>query len=204
MTLAAFLTFAGLMILGAISPGPAVLMSARTGLTEGFHTGVMLAAGIGIGAMFWACMALFGLNIVFSAAPFLLKGLKLLGGGFLLWMGWKLWRAANEPFVNEDARPIPRSAASALWLGIATQLSNPKPAVLMSAIFLGTVPPETPAWQYAALLAVIFCGETSWNTVVARIFSLDRTRIAYIRLKPIIDRIFGSLLVLLGLKLGFV
>lgn len=36
MTLAAFLTFAGLVIFAAISPGPAVLMSARTGLTEGF------------------------------------------------------------------------------------------------------------------------------------------------------------------------
>ena len=72
----------------------------------------------------------------------------------------------------------------------------------MSAVFLGTVPPETPAWQYLALLAVIFVGETLWNTVVARIFSLDRSRNAYIRLKPVIDRIFGGLLALLGLKLA--
>ena len=34
MTLTAFLAFAFLTLLGAISPGPAVLMSARTGLTE--------------------------------------------------------------------------------------------------------------------------------------------------------------------------
>ena len=202
MSLTAFLTFASLMLLGAISPGPAVLMSARTGLSEGFRTGIMLAAGIGIGAMFWACAALFGLNIVFAAAPFLLTALKILGGGFLLWMGWQLWRAAATPFPTRDARPVPRSALSALWLGIATQLANPKPAVLMSVIFLGTVPPDTQAWQYAALLAVIFCGEIGWNGLVARIFSLDRSRIAYIRLKPVIDRIFGSLLALLGLKLA--
>ena len=58
MTLAAFLTFAGLVIFAAISPGPAVLMSARTGLTEGFRTGVMLALGIASGAVIWAMAAM--------------------------------------------------------------------------------------------------------------------------------------------------
>ena len=47
MSLTAFLAFAGLVLFAVVSPGPAVLMSARTGLTEGFRTGVMLAFGIG-------------------------------------------------------------------------------------------------------------------------------------------------------------
>ena len=202
MTLAAFLTFASLMVLGAISPGPAVLMSARTGLTEGFRTGIMLAAGIGLGAVFWACMALFGLNLVFAAAPWLLSALKLLGGAFLVWIGLRLWQGAAQPLSLRDDRPVPRSAASALWLGVATQLANPKPAVLMSAVFLGTVPPATPVWQILALLAVIMAAETIWNALVARVFSLERSRLAYIRLKPAIDRAFGGLLALLGLKLA--
>lgn len=202
MSLAAFLTFAGLMILGAISPGPAVLMSARIGLNEGWRTGVFLATGIGVGAVFWACMALFGLALVFAAAPFLLAALKLAGGGFLLWMGWQLWAGARAPIALPKDQPAPRSALSAFWLGIATQLSNPKPAVLMSAIFLGTVPPQTPAWQYLALFAVIFTAESLWNSLVARIFSLDRTREAYLRAKPLFDRCFGAMLALLGLKLA--
>jgi threonine/homoserine/homoserine lactone efflux protein len=204
VTLAAFLTFASLMLLGAISPGPAVLMSARTGLTEGFRTGAMLAAGIGLGAVFWAAMALFGLGIVFAATPFLLKALKIGGGAFLVWIAWNLIRHAADPFATADARPVPRSPGSALRLGLYTQLSNPKPAVLMSVIFLGTVPQGTPAWQYAALFAVIFCFETSWNVLVARIFSLDRSRQIYIRLKPVIDCCFGLLLGLLGLKLALI
>ena len=54
MSLAAFLAFAGLVLFAVVSPGPAVLMSARTGLTEGFRTGVMLALGIASGAVIWA------------------------------------------------------------------------------------------------------------------------------------------------------
>jgi threonine/homoserine/homoserine lactone efflux protein len=202
MTLAAFLAFAGLTLLGAVSPGPAVLMSARTGLTEGFRTGAMLAVGIGLGAVFWASAAMFGLNVLFEYAPGLLWGLKTIGGGYLVWMGWKLWQSSTTPLDTVDARPVPRSAFSALWLGLATQLANPKPAVLLSAIFLGTIPPGTTGWIYAALLIVLFLNETIWNILVARIFSLDRTRAKYISLKTIIDRTFGGLLALLGLKIA--
>ena len=202
MTLAAFAAFAILTLLGAISPGPAVLMSARTGLTEGFRTGAFLAIGIGAGAVFWATCAMSGLGLLFAWAPSLLIALKLAGGAFLVWVGFNLWREAAKPFVTADARPVPRSALSALRLGLVTQLTNPKPVVLLSAIFLGTVPPEAPLWQRAALLAVLFTFETGWNMIVARIFSLDRTRAAYISLKTIIDRAFGGMLVLLGLKIA--
>ena len=202
MTLAAFLAFAGLSLFAAVSPGPAVLMAARTGLTEGFRTGAMLAAGIGAGAVVWATAAMFGLNIVFAAAPALLWLLKIGGGAYLCWMAWKLWRHAAEPLDTVDARPVPRSALSAFRLGLLTQLANPKPAVVFSAIFLGTVPPGTAIWVYGALLAVVFFNETLWNIAVARIFSLDRTRAGYISLKTVIDRTFGAGLALLGVKIA--
>ncbi len=202
MTLAAFLAFSLLTLLGAISPGPAVLMSARTGLTEGFRTGAFLAAGIGAGAVFWATCAMSGLGLLFAWAPSLLIALKLAGGAYLVWIGVTLWRDAAKPFATTDARPTPRAPLSALRLGLVTQLTNPKPVVLLSAIFLGTVPPGTPLWQRLALLAVLFTFETGWNILVARIFSLDRTRAAYISLKSIIDRAFGGLLILLGAKIA--
>lgn len=202
MTLAAFLAFAGLSLFAAVSPGPAVLMAARTGLTEGFRTGAFLAAGIGVGGVVWASAAMFGLNLVFAAAPALLWALKLLGGGYLLWMAWHLWKDAKTPLDTTIKTTIPRSAASAFRLGLFTQLANPKPAVMFSAIFLGTVPPSTPIWVYGALLVVVFLNESLWNTFVARIFSLERTRSRYISLKTIIDRSFGTMLALLGIKIA--
>jgi threonine/homoserine/homoserine lactone efflux protein len=202
MTLAAFLAFAGLSLFAAISPGPAVIMAARTGLTEGFRTGAMLAAGIGAGAVVWASAAMFGLNLLFAAAPAMLWALKLGGGAYLVWLAWHLWRDAARPIDTSAIPALPRTAASAFRLGIFTQLANPKPAVMFSAIFLGTVPPDTPALVYGALLTVVFCNETVWNILVARIFSLDRTRARYISLKTVIDRSFGALLALLGAKIA--
>ncbi len=202
MTITAFLAFAGLVIFAAVSPGPAVLMSARTGLTEGFRTGFMLAMGIGTGAVIWALAAMFGLNLVFEAAPSLLWALKFGGAAYLLWMGWKLWRDAAEPLDMEDARPVPRSPFAAFRLGLWTNLANPKAAVMFSSIFLGTINAGTPVWVLGLLLTVIFASETIWNTLVARIFSLERTRLRYISLKSIIDRTFGGLLAFLGVKIA--
>lgn len=202
MTLTAFLAFATLSLFAAISPGPAVLMAARTGLTEGFKTGAMLAVGIGAGAVFWAAAAMFGLNILFAAAPALLWVLKIGGGAYLVWMGFTLWQGAKTPLDTNDTRPLPRTPASAFRLGLVTQLANPKPAVMFSAIFLGTVPQGTPVWVYAALLAVVMANETIWNTLVARIFSTSTTRARYISLKTIIDRAFGGLLALLGARVA--
>lgn len=201
MTLIAFLTFAGLVIFAAVSPGPAVLMAARTGLTEGFRTGVMLAMGIGTGAVIWALAAMFGLNLIFAAAPSLLWALKIGGACYLLWMAWNLWRDAKKPFTTEDSRPVPRSPLAAYRLGLWTNLANPKAAVMFSSIFLGTVSESTPFWVLGLLLCVIFTAETLWNSLVARIFAAERTRAGYISLKTLIDRTFGVALAALGVKI---
>lgn len=201
MTLAAFLTVALMHLMAAVSPGPAVLMSARIGLTEGLRSGVFLAIGIGLGGVVWASAALFGLNLVFQAAPALLWALRLGGAAYLLWMAWSLWRDADQPIAAEGTATA-RGALASLRLGLWTQLSNPKPAVLFSAIFLGTVPQGTPAWVYGALLTVVFLNETLWNIAVARIFSFNRARHVYISLKSGIDRVLGGLLALLGIKIA--
>ena len=201
MTFVAFLAVATLLTLGAVSPGPAVLMSARTGVTEGMRTGFFLAAGIGLGAVFWAMLALTGLAVLFQIAPKLLWAFKIAGGAYLVWMAIGMWQHAPDPLPDSTSTP-PRSALSALRLGLFTQLANPKPAVLLSSIFIGTVPPNTPFWTLAALLIYLFTVETTWNTIVARVFSLQVTRDGYISLKSIIDRIFGGFLALLGAKIA--
>jgi threonine/homoserine/homoserine lactone efflux protein len=201
MTLAAFLAAAALHFLAAASPGPAILMAARTGVTEGLRTGVFLALGIGAGAVVWASAALFGLAVLFQTAPALLWGFKIAGGLFLCWLAVQMWRHADTPLDTATGRP-PRSAISAFRLGITTQLANPKPAVFFGAVFIGTVPPGTAPWVIAALLAVVFLNEVFCNIVVARLFSFEGPRRTYTRLKSTIDRSFGGLLAVLGLKIA--
>lgn len=201
MTLSAFLAAYVLHLVAAASPGPAILMAARIGVTEGLKTGVYLAIGLGLGALFWALAALFGLALLFQIAPALLWGFKIAGGLFLLWIALQMWRHAEEP-LPEAAAAHARSPWSALRLGVVTQLANPKPAVFFGAVFIGTVPPHATPLAIGLLLMAIFFNEFICNVVVARLFSYARIRIAYTRLKTTIDRSFGTILALLGLKIA--
>lgn len=206
MTLAAFLTVWFVHLLAAISPGPAVLMAARIGLTEGARRGAWLAVGLGIGAVFWATAALFGLAVLFRIAPELLWGLKIAGAGYLIWLAIKMWRHAGDPAdvasPADAAAPPPRSWVSAVWLGIATQLANPKPAVFFGAVFVSTIPQGASSLSLALVLLAVWLNEALWNAFVARIFAIDRVQRGYAGLKPIIDRTFGAFLVALGVKIA--
>lgn len=203
MTLAAFLALVSVQLMAAISPGPAVLMTARTGVTQGLRMGIWMAAGIGLGAVFWAISALFGLALLFKIAPALLTVLKVAGGAYLVWIAIQMWRHAPEPLSTDatDTR-LPQSGPAAMWKGITTQLANPKPVVFFGAVFAGMVPPDTALWIKGALLGVVFSSDFLWNVLVARLFSFDRSRRAYLSLKTLIDRSFGGLLAALGLKVA--
>lgn len=203
MTFAALIAIYFVHLAAAMSPGPAVLLAARTSLREGLARGAWLSVGIGLGACLWAVAAMFGLAVLFKLAPALLWVLKLLGAGYLLYLAYKMWKSAPEPMVadltQEDAQ---RSRAGLVWLGIVTQLANPKPAVFFGTVFLTFIPQDAPIWAYGVILGIVFFNDAGWNVIVSRIFSLERTRQVYLNLKTLFDRVFGGLLAALGVKLA--
>nr|WP_240335454.1 LysE family transporter [Pseudotabrizicola algicola] len=189
-------------MLAAASPGPAILMAARTGVTQGFVTGMWLSVGIGLGALFWAVAALFGMATLFLLAPSLLWGFKIAGGLFLCWIAFQMWRHAPEPLRMTADNEAPQGRFSALRLGLLTQLSNPKPAVFFGAVFVNTIPAGTSLPWIVLILGLVFVNELACTIAVARAFSLEHPRRFYQRFKTVIDRSFGGLLALLGAKIA--
>lgn len=202
MTFAAFATAWFIHLLAAASPGPAVLLCARLAATEGMRTGFFYAVGVAIGGCFWALAALLGLSVLFEIAPGLLLGLKIVGGLFLLWLGIKMWRHAPDPLPEVALDVAARRAPSAVRLGFLTQLANPKTAVFFGAVFVSTVPAHASWGVIGLLLAMVFVNETLAISAFARAFSLGPMRRAYARLKTVIDRSFGGILALLGIKIA--
>jgi threonine/homoserine/homoserine lactone efflux protein len=203
MTFAAFVSILLLHLVGAISPGPAFVMTVRTAAVEGFRSAVLAAAGLGTGAVCWALAALLGLNLLFQVAPSALLAFKLAGAAFLLWIAWQTFRHASAPLPRVDGDgPVPRTARSAFSLGLFTQLANPKVAVFFGAVFVGMVPRNAPVWAMAAILAMIFVDEVLWYAFVGRVFSLAHVRALYGRAKRWVDRTFGALIAAFGIKIA--
>jgi threonine/homoserine/homoserine lactone efflux protein len=192
----------GALLIGAISPGPSFVLVARISIAHSRRDGLAAALAMGVGGVILGGLALLGLRTLLMHAGWLYLGLKVVGGVYLLYLGIRLWRGANEPIAVADtgerasARPG-RSFAIAL----ATQLSNPKAAVIYGSIFAALLPAHPPLWMYLALPPLILLVEAGWYLVVALAFSSARPRAAYLRSKRWVDRLAGSVMGALGVRL---
>ena len=187
------------LAVGTVSPGPSFVMVARTAAAQSRRDGVAAALGMGLGGFLFALLALLGLQAVLAAVPALYAALKILGGLYLAWLGWRIWRAARLPL---DVSAAPAPPGRAFLLGLATQVSNPKTALVYASVFAAFLPPQYSIGFAATLLLLIFLIEAGWYTLVALALSAEQPRAAYLRGKRWVDRMAGGVLILLGAKLA--
>ena len=200
--IAVLLGIAGALAIGAMSPGPSFVLVSRVAVTASRLNGLAAALGMGVGGATFGVLALAGLSALLQQVEWLHLTLKILGGAYLIYLAIRIWRSATTPLVVDDFgagrnRPIARS----FWIGLATQLSNPKTAIYYASIFAALLPPKPAAWLLFALPPTIFLIETGWYAVVALAFSSSGPRAAYLRFKAWVDRIAGAVLGALGARL---
>ena len=196
------LSILGAIVVGAASPGPSFVFVTRTAIALSRRDGLAAALGMGFGGVTYGALGLFGLQAILAQVEWLYLALKVLGGLYLLWLAFGLWRTAHQPIVvpkAADGRPA--SARRSFTLALITQLSNPKAAIVYGSIFAAFLPPQVPGWTFAVLLPAIFTIEVGWYTIVALLFSADRPRAAYLRWKRWFDRGAGTVMGALGIRL---
>ena len=190
------------ILLGAMSPGPSFVVVARTSISSSRGHGVLAALGMGIGGATFAIAALLGLHVLLTAVPPLHKALQIVGASYLLFIAYKLWKAAPEPFnLNADKVHRGRSSVQPFVLGLGTQLSNPKTALVYASIFSAALPKEPSSATAATLVLIIFAIEFGWYAVVATAFSTGGARRTYANWKACIDRLAACAMSSLGVKI---
>jgi threonine/homoserine/homoserine lactone efflux protein len=200
-----YLGIIGALLAGAISPGPSFIFVCRTAMQNSRKAGISAAMGIGVGGAIFACLALGGLVALLKEVPILYVILKIFGGLYLLYLGFRIWRGATENLhINQTNTNRPEgSLASAFWMALVTQMSNPKTAIVYGSIFAAFLPDDPNSTLLIALIPGVLLIEFFWYAVVAMVFSITKPREVYMRAKLKIDRIVGSLLGLLGGQLLF-
>lgn len=192
----------GTIVIGAMSPGPSFVMVARTAVAGSRGAGLAAALGMGLGGASFAALALVGLIALLMQVGWLYAGLKIAGGLYLLYLAVMIWRGARQPLqMSEAAAPAQGGLRRAFLLGLMTQLSNPKTAVVYAGIFAALMPAEPPLWLALVLPAGVFIIECGWYAVVAVAFSAAKPRAAYLSAKHWVDRMAGGVMGLLGLRM---
>ncbi len=191
-------------MLALISPGPNVLIVMQTAMSRTRRASIATASGIATGSIIWSSSALVGLNIVLEHFAWFYSVLKLLGGIYLLYLGIKMWRNANQPFVQSlSANTNIFTTWQAYRLGLLTTLTNPKAAIFFGSVFTAILPPASPLWVKLAAIAIICFDSTMWHISLAYFCSTRIVQQTYESSKHWADRIAGTAMGILGIKLIF-
>ncbi|MFK0378600.1 LysE family translocator [Pandoraea sp. NPDC090278] len=188
--------------LGAMIPGPSFVLVARNAIGLSRRDGLATAFGMGLGGIFFGGVALAGLYTLLQTVEWLYIGLKVAGGAYLIYVAAKIWRGAGNPItVDATLAASCGSVRKSFWIGLSTQLSNPKTAIWYGSIFAALLPQHPPLWCYFVLPPLVFAIEFGWYTIVALCFSSKGPREVYLRAKKWIDRVAAAAIAALGLRL---
>ena len=180
-------------------PGIDTAMVLRVTLKGGRRDGLKTAAGCATGLFIHAGAVAVGLAALIAASATAYHALRLAGAAFLIALGLATIVRPARPHA-----PLPRLRGGPYVVGLLTNLGNPK-ALLF---FLSVLPQFLPASTAAALptalaLATIpvtcsLAGLSLWAILTGRL----RTTLQSPRARRIQERIMGSVLVALGVRVA--
>lgn len=187
----------------AVTPGPGIFYVAARTLAGGRRAGLASSLGTGIGGMAHVVAGAVGVSALVLASAQAFAALKIAGAIYLVWLGWKTYRAAATPLDLEIA---PSNTALALREGIVVEALNPKTALFFLAFLPQFVDPQAGwvALQFAALGSVSVALNTLVDVGVA--CGAAQTRAGFARNPGLIRRVrqaSGAAIACLGLALAF-
>ncbi len=134
MTVFNILGLATAIFLLAITPGPGVFATITKALSSGFMHAVPVVIGIVTGDIIFLLFAIYGLSAIAETFNTLFTVIKYLGGGYLIWLGIRLW--LSKPMNPEITPPELRSGKFNFLCGLSITLGNPK----VILFYLGFLP----------------------------------------------------------------
>lgn len=193
---------AGLMI---ISPGPDFAVVVSNSLRSGRYTGISTALGIAGANLCHVTINLLGLGIIISQSVLLFTVIKFLGAAYLIYLGYKGLRAKptlrKTPLVetNEDLKNI--NDQNGFYSGFVTSLLNPKACLFFLSFFSVILSPNTEITTQVFYGVWISIMAFFWFTLVAIFFTNAAISRKMQEVKHWLERVTGSILILLGIRL---
>jgi len=185
-----------------ITPGPNFFITVKTAVGQNRRSALFVALGTSTGTILWGLSGFFGVALLFKASPWIYLSLKLLGGIYLIYLGFELVISTTSAGSNHRV-PFLTSidAIQGYKLGLLTNLSNPKTAAFVTSLFAATMPSNAPFLLGFMSVAVMSLISILWYTFVAYVFSLDHFRGLYQKSRIWIERFAGAIFIGFGVKL---
>jgi threonine/homoserine/homoserine lactone efflux protein len=209
-------------LVAALSPGPDVLLTMRNSLAYGLRDGILTSVGIVSGVTIQIGLCLLGLVWTLEQWNVLFHGIALLGGAYLLYLGFGAMRTPlsrpsdtlslvpspvkNEPEmtgISEQCPPSFRPRLRPLREGLLTNLLNPKALLYFFAVFSSLLTREI-SFQERLLAGIgMIAIQLASFSFLAALVTHSSIRGRLFTVQHWLLRGMAMLFILLGLRIGF-
>jgi threonine/homoserine/homoserine lactone efflux protein len=174
-------------------------------LRHGRAAGLLTVAGNTTGLTVWACASVVGLTALITASTIALIVLKIVGAGYLCWVGVRTLllslRGGDAPRAAAEAREgsLPQQRSAPYRAGLLTNLTNPKPAAFYLALLPQFLPSGAGPGDILVLASIHTAMSASWYAGLAATAAAARSWLGSAHIRRLLDR--GTSIVLIGLGL---
>ncbi|KQX01030.1 threonine transporter RhtB [Acinetobacter sp. RIT698] len=197
------LTICALHFVAQLSPGPDVLLVAKSSASTTRANTLKIILGISAGVVVWVALTLLGFTVLLEQWPWIQQVLMLIGGLFLAKMGYAMLRggiATLKQNTNLDG-VIEQPPKNYFLLGLYTNLANPKIVIYFSSVFSLALS-STAGANLKPQLAVIIPIQTFLVfSLLMMIMSIPKIKRIYQKSGSYIDIVSGSFFLLFAIFL---
>ena len=188
----------------SISPGAGAVAAMSAGLNHGFARGYFLSFGLVAGIWTQVLVVGVGLGALIATSSLAFAVIKWAGVAYLLWLGFKQWRAPATPLVAAtDAGAASVTRRSLFLRGWGVNAVNPKGTIFLLAVVPQFLDLGHALWPQYGVIAltlaftdlIVMAGYTA---LASKLLSLLKTP-TQMRL---LNRTFGSLFLAVGVLLA--
>ncbi|MBP6114746.1 MAG: LysE family transporter [Acinetobacter sp.] len=200
------LTICILHFVAQFTPGPDVLLIAKSSASTTRTNTLKIILGISVGILIWVVLTLLGFTVLITQFPWIQQVLMLIGGLFLAKMGWAMLKAGlatlNQNFeIDTSQANQDEKAQNYFLLGLFTNLSNPKTLIYFSSVFSLALSSSASSDLKTQLAVIIPIQTFLVFALFMLIMSMPKIKAAYQRSGSYIDVLSGALFLIFAIIL---
>lgn len=205
------LTICALHFVAQLSPGPDVLLIAKSSASTTRRNTLKIILGISIGIVVWVVLTLVGFTVLMQQFPWIQQALMVIGGLFLAKMGWAMLKGGvksrNQSFdlnieqISDSHLSNTDSEKNYFLMGLFTNLSNPKTLIYFSSVFSLALSSSASSSLKTQLAVIIPIQTFAVFSLFMLIMSMPKIKSFYQRSGCYIDVISGALFLIFAVWL---
>ena len=190
----------------AISPGSGAVLSMSHGLSYGLRQTTPTILGLQLGLLTILLIAGGGVGTLLVASEWAFAAVKVLGACYLMYLGWSQWRSVGNGLDIAHAQgTAPLPWRQRVLTGFLTNATNPNGIIFMVAVLPQFLTEQRPLWSQLAIMSATCIGV---DLIVMHGYAASASALRrWMRSAEAMrwqNRVFGGLLMLVGLGLFFV